>query len=64
MSIRRIAFLTLLAIYTSFAVITFWLAKEYTWSGLYFIALAVGFFKILKYTKKDEERRIYKTDRD
>lgn len=53
MSIRRIAFLTLLTIYTIFAVSTFWLVRNYPCAGIYFILLTAVFFKIVKYSKKE-----------
>lgn len=44
--------LSVLVLYTVFAVTTFIIWAEYWYAGLYFIGLAVGFFKILKHTKK------------
>lgn len=64
MSLRRTIALTILFLYTVFAVTTFLLSSAYWYAGIYFIVLAIGFFKILKHTKKDEERNVYKTGRN
>lgn len=52
MTLTRKLWLSLLAVYTVFAVTTFLLSSAYWYAGLYFIVLAIGFFKLLKHTKK------------
>lgn len=52
MTLNRKIWLLLLAAYTVFAVTTFLLSSAYWYAGLYFIALVLGFFKLLKHTKK------------
>lgn len=52
----RLISLIILTVYTLFASITFWLARHYPFSGLYFIWGIVVWFWIYKHRKKIERK--------
>jgi hypothetical protein len=55
MTKTRLISLIILTVYTLFASITFWLAREYPFAGVYSIWGVVLWFKIYQYGKRKQQ---------